>query len=384
MQDKSENISIVDRLALMQRGCRILTAFIFAAAISLAVSGEAKAQSAVCLQLENELAGIDSGGGFANASPRYRQYDRAVRDQRAQIAKTERAARRNGCGGFNLFRRNSPLCQRIGASLDQMHANLQDLERNLALLSPRGANQARREALLRDIQANGCRVRSIDRRATVARQAPRRRSLLEQIFGVRTYGDDGFGSGTEYDPDTGLAARYGTFRTLCVRSCDGYYFPISFSTLPQRFFEDEQTCRAMCPGSEVELYYHRMPNQDSEDMVSARADIPYSELPNAFSYREKFDEGCTCRKAGAIAEIYDDTDFTTIDSMLGESEPEVPLPKFALDRDMDPEALANSRGRLTEGLLASLIPRPALEVTEEQKASGKSIRIVGPAFFPVQ
>ena len=30
----------------------------------------------------------------------------------------------------------------------------------------------------------------------------------------------------------------GIFRTVCVRTCDGFYFPISYSTSPDRFRED--------------------------------------------------------------------------------------------------------------------------------------------------
>src|SRR5262249_30316969 len=46
----------------------------------------------------------------------------------------------------------------------------------------------------------------------------------------------------------------GTFRTVCVRTCDGFYFPISYSTSPDRFRDDEQACQRMCPATEVALY----------------------------------------------------------------------------------------------------------------------------------
>ena len=42
----------------------------------------------------------------------------------------------------------------------------------------------------------------------------------------------------------------GTFRTICVRTCDGFYFPISYATSPDRFRDDEQTCQRMCPAAE--------------------------------------------------------------------------------------------------------------------------------------
>src|SRR5690606_29512315 len=33
--------------------------------------------------------------------------------------------------------------------------------------------------------------------------------------------------------------RHGTYRTVCVRLCDGFFFPISFATTPDRFGADE-------------------------------------------------------------------------------------------------------------------------------------------------
>jgi hypothetical protein len=33
---------------------------------------------------------------------------------------------------------------------------------------------------------------------------------------------------------------------MCVRLCDGFYFPVSFSTLGSRFPEDEAKCKDQC------------------------------------------------------------------------------------------------------------------------------------------
>jgi hypothetical protein len=350
---------------------------------------EAKAQTSICLSLVNELAAIDSAGGFAGDTASSRRYRIAIRDQKAQIAKTERAARRNGCGGFGFFRRNASLCDRIAGSLDQMYANLSDLERNFRNTS-RGGHRydSRRADVLREIERHGCRIRSYDNEAASANARPRRRSLLEQIFGVRTYGDDGRGSGTEYNPDRELADRYGTFRTLCVRKCDGYYFPISFSTVPQRFPEDEQTCANMCPGTDVELFYHRMPTQDSEDMISVRTDMPYADLPEAFTYRKNFNPECSCRFTSNISEIAGNSGFSTITRNEAiasvDNRPEIAIPQARTDRWLDPESQANSGGRFDIADLAALVPRPQDTDNLSQSPSGKDVRIVGPAFFPVQ
>ena len=39
---------------------------------------------------------------------------------------------------------------------------------------------------------------------------------------------------------------FATYRTLCVRLCDGYYFPVSFSTLPNHFQRDAELCQSRC------------------------------------------------------------------------------------------------------------------------------------------
>ena len=85
-----------------------------------------------------------------------------------------------------------------------------------------------------------------------------------------------------------------------MRKCDGYYFPISFSTVPARFSADEQTCQSMCPGSDVALYIYRNPGEDVSQMVSLAGE-PYSALPTAFRYRKEYDAACTCGAPAAAA-----------------------------------------------------------------------------------
>src|SRR5687767_1671517 len=43
----------------------------------------------------------------------------------------------------------------------------------------------------------------------------------------------------------------GTYRTLCVRSCDGYYCPISYSTTREHFSADQEACQRMCPAGDA-------------------------------------------------------------------------------------------------------------------------------------
>ena len=82
-----------------------------------------------------------------------------------------------------------------------------------------------------------------------------------------------------------------------MRTCDGYYFPISYSTVPSRFADDDRACQRLCPASEVALYSYRNPGEDIEQAVSTTGQ-PYTALPNAFRYRKEFTPTCRCRKAG--------------------------------------------------------------------------------------
>ncbi len=88
-------------------------------------------------------------------------------------------------------------------------------------------------------------------------------------------------------------ARYGgTYRTVCVRLCDGYFFPISSATTPEFFARDEAACRSRCSSS-ARLYVYPA-NGEPEQMVSVQRQ-PYSALSTAFLFRTKYDAACTCK-----------------------------------------------------------------------------------------
>jgi hypothetical protein len=95
------------------------------------------------------------------------------------------------------------------------------------------------------------------------------------------------------DDDGERRSRGGTYRTLCVRLCDGYYFPINFSVTRDRLALDAQACESRC-GSQGRLFVHRNPGGSTEDMVDLSG-RPYSRLPTAFLYRTKYVPSCTCQ-----------------------------------------------------------------------------------------
>jgi uncharacterized protein DUF2865 len=84
----------------------------------------------------------------------------------------------------------------------------------------------------------------------------------------------------------------GTFSTLCVRLCDGFYFPISYATRRDSFADDVKRCEQRCP-SRSRLFVHRNPGEGAENMVDLEGH-PYRDLPNAFQHLTRYDADCTC------------------------------------------------------------------------------------------
>src|SRR6185436_12210137 len=60
----------------------------------------------------------------------------------------------------------------------------------------------------------------------------------------------------------------GAYRTVCVRLCDGFWFPISYATTKARFAEDAAKCERQCP-ARSRLFVYQNPGQTPEQMVDA-------------------------------------------------------------------------------------------------------------------
>lgn len=89
-------------------------------------------------------------------------------------------------------------------------------------------------------------------------------------------------------PDDG-----GTYRTMCVRLCDGYFWPISFSVTKRDFARDNQLCERSCD-SPAALHVYRNPGEEPENMVDLKGQ-PYAKLGVAFRFRVRYDAACKCR-----------------------------------------------------------------------------------------
>jgi hypothetical protein len=84
-----------------------------------------------------------------------------------------------------------------------------------------------------------------------------------------------------------------SYRTFCVRECDGFYYPLSEASTPDSFLADEAKCQLSC-SSPAKLFYSAVPGEDAGEMVALTGER-YGEIANAFRYRSEYVEGCACK-----------------------------------------------------------------------------------------
>jgi hypothetical protein len=323
----------------------------FALGLSFLANDAALAQTCVALQAELEhLRGSGSGAGSNRDRSRF---ERAFREQANVLARTEARARNAGCfggSGFFFGRQPARACGVLVSKLRDMQNNLGRLDR-LRRQAGDDTSPRRIRQLQRAIAARGCGLPGED---MWERPAEARRTL---------------------EPVAPFSAR-GTFRTLCVRTCDGYYFPISFSTTQEQFGADAQTCSAMCPGAQARLFYHANPGGSPADMLSIDG-ATYTSLPTAFQYRTSLNPSCSCKPAGGYSPIPVRAGAPSSPAEpQAEAGPLLPRPRPAPGED--PETLANRLG----GFDPNSVGRGAVP-TAAVTADGRPIRVVGPAYWGV-
>jgi hypothetical protein len=239
----------------------------------------------VCVRLQAQLASVDQGAADPARAEQIKRADDAIAKQQAELDRAVSQAHKQGCAGegfFALFSALSPQCGPITSSIQRMRGNLDRMMSDEQQLKPGSdAQDGQRRALIGALAQNNCGAQY----TSAASQS-----------GPAGFFDALFGNGTIVNP-TGDGAPSGTFHTVCVRTCDGYYFPISYSTNASRFADDEKSCQRLCPASEVALYSFRNPGEDMDQAVSNAGQL-YTALPNAYRYRKELTAGCSCRKAG--------------------------------------------------------------------------------------
>jgi uncharacterized protein DUF2865 len=102
-------------------------------------------------------------------------------------------------------------------------------------------------------------------------------------------------------------------QAYCVRTCDGRYFPLPASDNQSR----AASCSNFCPASDTKVVYG-----GNIDNAATETGKPYSELPNAFRYRNEMVAGCSCNGKDQIGlapvKIEDDPTLRKGDIVAGE------------------------------------------------------------------
>ena len=84
---------------------------------------------------------------------------------------------------------------------------------------------------------------------------------------------------------------------VCVRLCDGGYFPIATVSGYQ---SEDAACQSLCPDAPTAVYREMKGSDRIDDAVSATGGS-YTALPAAFRYRTTPDATCACHRDAAPA-----------------------------------------------------------------------------------
>ena len=234
----------------------------------------------ICLQLEQRLAQESSRGSqsrdlLPKLEADIRLADRAMQQGQSQLE-------RGDCFEYFLFSktlRRTKTCIDLNAQVDGAKRRISELDTQRQQLISSGG-RSYQDDIIRELARNNCG-------ANYQQEANRRGGIssLWQDEESAGAGNGQFGN-----------LPFATYKTVCVRLCDGYYFPVSFSTLPTHFERDADACQSKC-AAPVELYYHQNPGSGMEQAVSFKSKQNYSSLRSAFRYRKEFVQGCSCKQA---------------------------------------------------------------------------------------
>ncbi len=246
----------------------LLRAMIALPGLALAFGGAA-AQAVDCNRLALQIASMGQSAAPDRAQD-------ATRKAQADLARAANYARSIGCDKpqFLFFGDRPAQCEGLNAQIQRMQANVAQLQRS-AYGDP------------------GLRQQLQNKYDTWCRDSLRREpNFLERLFGTepdRIYPAEPGPPGEELD----AGAPTGGPLAVCVRTCDGGFFPVSYSARRGDLGPLQELCTALCPNTEAKIYTRSM-SRDMHSAVSASGE-PYANMPNAFRYEKVADKTCTCK-----------------------------------------------------------------------------------------
>lgn len=298
-------------------------------AATVAASGSEPSFAASCTALAKQLANVERAAGRHQT-----RYAGLVRRQRDELRKTEAMRRKMLCG----LRKTSE-CARLGETIDAMNRRIGSLERS----GKRDAGTAIRKRMAKA----GCSNRRERQSRTITVSVPDR------------------------DPTTApkrerAPALPGRVATICVRTCDGYFFPVSSAIGVDRVREDQLRCAGLCPSAKTTLF-----TKPVGAPVGAMVDgsgVPYASRPYAYRHQApdyRHTPRCTC---GTPIEP------TGPKATLVPAAVATPVPGGLTGGDTDRETRRNAA--------VSFGWDRARAFSRGRNAPTDRVRVVGPAFVP--
>lgn len=243
----------------------------------------ASGRSSICLRLEQRLVQETQGGN--KVRDQLPEIERALRQARRELGQQERELERADCYEWFLFSkqlRNSRACRKAVNQVDETKRHVAELEGRRQEIEA-SSGRSYQDEIIRELARNNCG-------ATYQQEARRRdRGPFSGLW----QDEDGSAGGGNNNGFRALP--FATYRTVCVRLCDGYYFPVSFSTLPNHFQRDAEVCQSKC-AAPAQLYYYQNPGGAVDQMVSFDGNQLYTKLKTAFLYRKEYINGCSCKQ----------------------------------------------------------------------------------------
>ncbi len=304
---------IISRLSFTQ-SCAVA---VFALGASAVWTETAFARPLVCDQLETEFIELSQQMGNSGVSDN--SWQTAYNEQLMHIQNVESQMFNFGCDGSF----GPPQCQQLSGSLQQMNENLAylDTQRQQELYTSSLQNRLREvEQTLQDLNCASLPDQQIQQQTPLPGQAnqqfqpqapvpdqPNQQfqpqapvpGQTDQQFQPQTPPPAQANQPMQLEPRSNASVTSGgqQYATMCVRKCDGYYFPINPNSGAEDLAEDEEICQALCPTQDTELYVFQVP-QESPAQMRSLAGAPYTSLANAYEFRQQSNPACSCDAAG--------------------------------------------------------------------------------------
>ena len=248
----------------------------------------ALAQNAECARLQQAIAARRGSSGS----------QAAVERQRAELGRTRAYAGSLGCGNRKFLFFGSeppPQCGEVTAQISRMEANLADLQARAGggagdLVARYNAECGHGAA----VRARQC-LRSSVRRPSEARGSAQEQEPPQTDARFEDHGDEQRQTARASGEKGGVQAHSGSY-AVCVRTCDGSFFPVSYSGAGSRADSLEDVCRSLCPNADMALY--SFPFGGTIEEAASPTGEPYANLPNAGKFEKAYDASCSCRRKG--------------------------------------------------------------------------------------